>query len=416
MRRLLPLLLVAALAAQDAGDSVTLLLKGGTTARGWIVRVEHDGVRLRMDCAGESVERLWSWDQIDDAEPLKAKSGTCAASAPGVLPGVEVIQGAQRIRGVVDSRSADLLVVRNREGTFRFDPARARVTDAWVAEREVLTDDELVERLAPAGAVVTAEDHRRAGAEAARLGLDERANDLFRMAEVLSDEGRLDHPLLREIAAIRATGADRARGLWDLRRKLLDESYEEAIALLDRLESSDPGGGRDLEPLRPDLERLRDLPTSTRIALFRDAAAAEALWAVARDAGTTWEGASTYVREQLSSELARRTAARFSVDEGTARRAWEQRAAGAPRAASWGSGTFLAGEATAAQREEWWAGATPEERGQTLRALFAESTGEAVEVVTKDCPGCGGRGAPCGSDSPCARCKGRGKERVVLYR
>lgn len=416
MRRLLPLLLAAALAAQDAGDSVTLLLKGGTSAHGWIVRVERDGVRLRMDCAGEPVERLWTWDQIDDAEPLKTRSGACTTPAPGVLAGVEVVEGARRVRGVVDSRSTDLLVVRNREGTFRFDPARAQVADAWIAEREVLTDAELEQRLAPSGALVTAEDHRRAGAEAARLGFDDRANDLFRMAEVVADEGRLDHPLLRQIAAVRAGGTERARGIWDLRRKLLDQSYEEAIALLDHMEATDPGGGRDLEPLRAGLERLRDLPVAARIALFRDAAAAETLWALARDAGTTWDGASTYVREQLASELARRTAARFSVDEGSARRAWEERATAGHRAASWGPGSFLAGQATVAQCEEWWEGAAPEDRWQALRALFAELTGEGVEVLTKDCPGCGGRGKALDSDAPCPRCKGRGKERVVLYR
>lgn len=411
-RAVLWLALSAAILAQDTSDTVTLLLKGGATVTGRLVRVEKDGVLLRSDLGGESVERLWTWDQLEDADPLKPHA---PAAAPGLVAGVEVDDGAVRVRGVVVSRSADLLVVQDRDGSHRFDPTRARVTEVWLAEREVLDQAQLRAGFAPTEAPKTPADHRRAAAEAARAGLDQEANDLLRVAEVLSELGRPDQEVFRRIARLRLGTTGRSQAVWDLRRRVLDQSYDEAIAALDRMEASDSKGGDAVQAVRAELSVLRRLSVEERMVLYCDAAAAEEVWGLVQDGSIGWETASRYVREELSARLRERTAVRFSIDEETARRAWDARPQERRLVASWGTGSFLAtAEGSSADREAWWSSAPPEERYAALRALSAEVSGQVLDVIMKDCAGCGRRGEAGGRT--CGRCMGHRTERVVLYR
>ncbi len=411
-RAALWLALSAAILAQEPADIVTLLLKGGASVTGRVVRVEKDGVLLRSELGGESVERLWTWEQVDDADPLKPRAPAAAAD---LVAGVEVDDGVVRVRGVVVSRSLDLLIVQDRNGNHRFDPSRVRVTDVWLAGREVLDEGPGRAALPAPETLKTPSDHRRAAAEAARAGRDKEANDLLRVAEVLSEIRRPDQEVFRSIALLRVGTPERSQAVWGLRRRVLDQSYEDAIADLDRMEAQGMDAGPAAEDVRRELSALQRLPVEARIVLYHDAMASEEVWRLAQDGSIGWKTASEQVRDELSARLCRLTAARFSIDEETARRTWEGRPEDRRLAASWGTGSFLAsGEGSSADCEAWWSSAPAEDRYAALRALAAEVSGQVLEVISKDCAGCGGRGEKGGRT--CGRCMGGRTERVVLYR
>lgn len=339
MNRATPLLwatLAAALLAQEPADTVTLRLKGGASVTGRLVRIEKDGVLLRWDIGGEAAERLWTWEQLDDADPMKPRR----AAPPTVLP-------------------PDL--------------------------------------------------------ETPRSGPDRPDDDLLRVSQLLSHLGRPDREALSAIGRLDTGSTGRARDVAELRRRILDQSYEDALAVLDRIEAADPWGPCAAKVLRGELTSLLRLPVEDRVVLFYDAAIEEALWALAKNGSIGWASASFHVREELAEEVCARTADRFSLDAETARRTWDRRPADRQIVASWGAGSFLADAlGSETMREEWWSAATPEERHAALKGLAAEALGQVIQVVNKDCPGCGARGQKEGRT--CERCAGRRVERVVIYR
>lgn len=406
------LLLALPALAQEPADTVTLLLEGGASVTGRLVRVEEHGVRLRRDLGGEVLERLWTWDLIDDADPFERARATPPA---GFVAGVEVQEGEHTFRGVVVSRSADLLVIRDRQGNHRFDPSRVRIREVLLAEGEVLDEARIGGSLAGGATTATAADHPRAATEAACLGRDREANDLLRIAEVLSELGRPDQEALWRIGLLRVHSPEEEADVREMRRHVLDQAYEEALRVLDRMRARNREHGMVLDALRNELTALRCLPVEVRIVLWYDTELAKSLWGLARDGSLSWSTASAYVRGELAAEVRQRTADRFSIDVETARTTYDRRPADRQAVVSWGSGSFLAAAGVSeADREAWWARATPEERYAPLRALAAEVCGQVLSVVTKDCAGCGGRGESDGTR--CDRCAGHRRERVVIYR
>jgi len=144
----------------------------------------------------------------------------------------------------------------------------------------------------------------------------------------------------------------------------------------------------------------------------------------------TLAAAKRWCQAELTPQLWKTAAAELGVASDEFDKCWKTRDPSTTRRIAYGGGSFLVARRPPANsgkrggptvrpftEEEWWTGASPDDRIAWLTANFVEVSGSfvVVEAAQKPCAGCGGDGR-LRDGSLCAQCNGCGLVREIVYR
>lgn len=445
MKRLTAIMILAsaisaampAFAQENELRRVEIIFKDETALNAYVLFFDTSGIKVKSD---NDVVIFYPWSTVKNESELKKTLGLLS---PDVLlsekeitqslqfveqAGVNILLKDGRIysgREIHELSDMDNIVVKSKGKLvklFRHDIVKRE--EVLVPLKEIDSEDEIYALIVKDRIVTTADEHYETARICNRLGLDNKAEfhdwmyELIRRGELPSST-----PYKKLLALYNKTFDERLKDvLYMTGRDILNYNYKDSI---DRLEIFVKARSAqmpldELENLLKELKILSQMNMETQVINYWYLTGESLVRSKAFDRNAGFDTAKKYIELEITNEIVGSISQKFSLGKETAKGMWIKRETTVFLTASYGEGTWAKEAPQIKDAEKWWQNSSNAVRFQFLKAFYAETALQAIDVFHKDCPTCGSTGklfGPNGNEFVvCGTCGGLGTNRVISYR
>lgn len=424
-------------ATQEKQDKIKIRLLYGETQEGVVVKVEEDGITLKLDYSHKPVKFIWAEIFPDDVEFIKYKYlAHLPKETPKeyTVPAVKITTSEGKVYEGVELKESPLNEVwlKNVKGKFVIERTSIKSKETIRIEiAKIYTDEELDKLLLGPDYPTTAEDFEKLARAYVRAQYPERAVPLFKIADILRNPQYAENSLYRDLIRLRdqLSDANLKKITHNLQSEILSGRFDESIELINKIEQNTIVAQNlklldEIKRIRSQLFALRQISKEEQLVGEWYRTLEALLRSKAMDTKSSLKAAKSFVENQIRKEIMALVGDRFKMkkDDKSMEHIWESRSNDLILKHSYEEATWLAESIQTSDPEEFWANSNPDVKYSYLKGLYIEKHMKSVKVDHKNCSTCGGRGTidrekfnfP--TSDRCPSCLGLGRYRFLLYK
>ncbi|MBI5360632.1 MAG: hypothetical protein HZA48_08645 [Planctomycetes bacterium] len=426
-----------AFAQENELRRVEIIFKDETALNAYVLFFDTSGIKVKSD---NDVVIFYPWTTIKNDSELKRTLGLLSPDI--LLSEKEITQNLQFVeqagisislkdgriyngREMYELSDMDNIVIKSKGKLIKLSRHDiVKREDVLVPLKEIDSEDEIYTLIVKDRIIATADDHYETARMCNRLGLDRKAEfhdwmyELIRRGELPSSA-----PYKKLLALYNKTLDEQLKDvLYMTGKDILNFNYKDSI---DRLEIFTRAHSAqmpldEIENLLKELKILNQMNMEAQIVNYWYLTGESLVRSKAFDRNAGFNTARKYIELEITNEILNSISQKFSTGKETAKSIWIKRETTVFLTASYGEGTWAKEAPQIKDAEKWWQNSSNAVRFQFLKAYYAETAMQAINVFHKDCPACGNTGklfGPNGNEFVvCGTCGGLGTNRVVSYR
>ncbi len=422
---------------QDKQDRVRIRLLYGEPQDGLVVKVEKDGITLKLDYVNGPIKFLWAEIFPEDVEFIKYKYLKEIVKDPPkeyTIPALKLTTNDGKVYEGLELKEAPPTEVwiKNVQGKFVIEKTNIKLKEAIRMElHKVYTEEEIYTLILGKLDPTTPADFEKLAHEFVRAKFPDKAIPLFKIAEVLRNPQYPENALYRDLINLRNNLDDinLKTMIHRIQEQALWSEYDRAIELIDQVERNlinkqDKKLLDEIKRIRGQLYTLRQISKEEQIinewyrtmeALVRTKAA---------DFKSSFKEAKSYTEMTLKKEIIALIAEKFRLnkEDKSIELIWEARATDISLKHSYDETSWLIESPMIGDPDDFWFKSPPDIRYKFIKGLFIERNMKDVSNDHKNCSTCGGAGKierekfnfP--TSDRCPSCSGLRQFRILIYK